>query len=215
MHFKAKLVSWNDIENWCDDLRDSIIESYEPNVIIGLARGGLVPARILSDKMWIKDLVSIKTEHWGITATKDGSAVLKTETNLNLSGKNVLIVDDITDTGESMRIAYDYVKSLNPKVLKTATMLHISRSAFVPDFYSREIKEDEWAWFIFPWNVYEDLDNLLGRSLVVPSDIDEIRGILKNDYDLNTNSVDLEKILEDFEKAGRVRMAGNKWSRKN
>ena len=191
MHFKAKLVTWDDIEDWCDTLREKITGNYAPDVIIGLSRGGLVPARILSDKMWIKDLVSIKTEHWGITATKDGKAVLKNDTKLDISNRKVLIVDDLTDTGESMKVAYEYVKSLNPGTLKTATMLHISRSNFVPDFYADKVTEDNWAWFIFPWNVYEDLDNLIGRSLVGAENLDGIKGLLKRDYDLDTESVDL------------------------
>ena len=36
-----------------------------------------------------------------------------------MDGKKVLLVDDITDTGESMKVALDYIKSLNPSVVKT------------------------------------------------------------------------------------------------
>lgn len=213
MHFKAKLVTWNDIEDWCDTLRDKIAGNYAPDVIIGLSRGGLVPARILSDKMWVKDLVAIKTEHWGITATKDGKAILKNDGKLDISNKKVLIVDDLTDTGESMKVAYDYVNSLGPGALKTATMLHISRSDFVPDFYADEVTEDNWAWFIFPWNVYEDLDNLIGRSLVGPENIEGIKSLLKRDYDLDTDSVNLVKVLADFNKSGRISINDGKYMR--
>ncbi|HKJ96220.1 MAG TPA: phosphoribosyltransferase, partial [Thermoplasmataceae archaeon] len=168
MQFRAKIVSWTDIENWCDRIRHKVMEDYVPDTIIGIARGGLVPARILSDRMWIKDLLSVKTEHWGITATKDGEATLKDSLNGTLEGKRVLVVDDITDTGESLRIASEHVKSLKPESLKTATMLHITRSGFLPDYYAEAIEEKAWTWFIFPWNIYEDLDNLVGRSLVKP-----------------------------------------------
>ena len=99
MEFKANLVSWDEIEEWCKKLRDKIIDSYKPDIIVALSRGGLVPGRILSDMLWIKDIVALKTEHWGVTATRDGKATLKDPGSLNLSGKNVLIVDDITDTG--------------------------------------------------------------------------------------------------------------------
>ena len=49
-----------------------------------------------------KELISIKTEHWGSTANMDGKAVLAGKTNYDMSGKKVLLVDDITDTGESL-----------------------------------------------------------------------------------------------------------------
>ncbi len=211
MQFKAKLVSWMDIESWCDSIRHSVMDSYKPDTIIGIARGGLVPARILSDRMWIKDLLSVKTEHWGITATKDGAASLKSSITSNIEGKRVLLVDDITDTGESLRIASEHVKSLKPGELKTATMLHITRSGFKPDFYAQEVDAKSWTWFIFPWNVYEDLDNLVGRSLVQPLATEELRSVLKNDYELNTDGLNLEEIMSEFSRSGKVTSRDGKW----
>lgn len=213
MQFKARIVSWADIEDWCDRIRHRVMEDFEPDTIIGIARGGLVPARILSDRMWIKNLLSVKTEHWGITATRDGKATLKENLNGTLEGKNVLLIDDITDTGESLRIASEHVKSNKPASMKTATMLHITRSGFVPDYYAEEVDEKGWTWFIFPWNVYEDLDNLVGRSLVKPMDTGEITEALKADYELNTKDVDVQSIMEEFSKAGKIRNNGGKWEK--
>lgn len=213
MQFRAKIVSWGDIERWCDSIRHKIMKDYAPDTIIGIARGGLVPARILSDRMWIKDLLSVKTEHWGITATKDGEATLKGTLNGSLDGKNVLVIDDITDTGESLRVASEYVKSLNPQTLKTATMLHITRSGFLPDYYAEEINEQAWTWFIFPWNIYEDLDNLVGRSLVKPMTTLEVKSTLEADYQLNTDGLDMEVLMSEFEKAGKVTLSEGKWNK--
>ncbi len=215
MQFRARIVSWADIENWCDRIRHKVMDNYEPDTIVGIARGGLVPARILSDRMWIKNLLSVKTEHWGITATKDGNATLKENLNGKLDGKKVLVIDDITDTGESLRIASEHVKSLNPESMKTATMLHITRSGFVPDYFAEEIDEKGWTWFIFPWNVYEDLDNLVGRSLVKPMDTGEISAALEADYQLNTKDVDIQSIMEEFQKAGKIRQVNGKWEKPN
>lgn len=215
MQFKARIVSWTDIENWCDSIRHKVMEDYDPDTIIGIARGGLVPARILSDRMWIKDLLSVKTEHWGITATKNGEATLKSSLNSGLDGKKVLLIDDITDTGESLRIATEHVKSLNPESLKTATMLHITRSGFVPDYYAEKVEEKAWTWFIFPWNVYEDLDNLVGRLLLGAMETEEIKRALESEYDLNTGAIDLERIMREFESAGKITRNAGKWSKKD
>ena len=62
-------------------------------------------SRVLCDYLGVKDLVSLKIEHWGVTATPDGKAQIKYPFDIDLTGKNVLVVDDITDTGESMIIA--------------------------------------------------------------------------------------------------------------
>lgn len=205
MDFRAQLVSWEDIENWCSTIRGKVVQNFTPDVIIGLSRGGLVPARILSDSLWIKDLLSIKTEHWGLTATKSGQAVLNDPGKLNLKGKKVLIVDDITDTGQSMRLAFDFVKGQEPQEVKTATMLHISRSEFVPDYYGQEVSSEQWTWFIFPWNVYEDLDNLLSKSIDGSKfDLKGISDLLHEHYGITISDTHLDRVLRDFVKSGKI-----------
>lgn len=214
MDFRAQIVSWEDIENWCSTIRNKVVENFSPEVIIGLSRGGLVPARILSDSLWIKDLLSIKTEHWGITATKSGEAILNDPGKLNLKGKRVLVVDDITDTGQSMKLAYNFVKSQGPLEVRTATMLHITRSEFVPDYYGEEISQDKWTWFIFPWNVYEDLDNLLSKTLERKLDVPGVKNLLKEHYDLSISDSHLEKVLKDFAKSGKIAYESNLFFKK-
>ncbi len=209
--FKATLVSWDQVDSWCGSISRKIMNKFYPDIIIGIARGGLVPARILSDRLWVKDLISVKTEHWGITATKDGEAVLKTKIDVDIKGKRVLIVDDITDTGESMSLAYNYVKSLGPSEIRSVTMLHISRSTFVPDYYAELITEKNWAWFIFPWNIYEDINNLLKGSNLDDSDADGIRKKLMENYDLDVSSIDIDKIMDDLVYYGKMRKKNGKY----
>ena len=56
---------------------DRIKESdFHPDVIIGLSRGGLVPARMFCDFLHLKDCFTIKVDHWCLTATRDGKAML-------------------------------------------------------------------------------------------------------------------------------------------
>lgn len=164
--FRCMLVSWRNIDAWVYGVIKKMEKSnYKPDVIIGLSRGGLAPARIVSDYLQLKDLYAIKTEHWGITATPDGKAKITQGLPVNIENRKVLLVDDITDTGQSLSIAYEYVKSFKPMELKSATLLHITRSKFVPDFYAEEVPEEKWTWFIFPWNVYEDLTNIITKIL--------------------------------------------------
>ncbi len=213
MEFKARLVTWDEIFKWCVNIRDAVITDYEPDYIIGLSRGGLVPARLLSDMLWIKDLYAVKTEHWGLTATRDGAPTIKKSNEINVNGRNVIIVDDITDTGASMKLAHDYVESLGPKALRTATMLHITHSQFKPDYFSEKVDDTNWTWFIFPWNIHEDLDNLSGRTMVSPMTTSELKGALKNDYDLDIDNNVLEHVLTVMERTGRISKSGTRWKR--
>ena len=213
MQFKAKLVSWNEIETWCDSIREKVSLSFKPDAIVGISRGGLVPGRILSDMMWIKDLQSVKTEHWGLTATVDGKASIKNRSVLFLEKKRVLLVDDITDTGESMTLAKEYISEFSPMEVRTAALLHINRSRFVPDFYAEEIDNSNWTWFIFPWNIHEDLDNLSSRTMVSPMTTSELKAALKNDYDLDIANNVLEHVLTVMERTGRISKSGTMWKK--
>ena len=39
MQFKAKLVSWNEIETWCDSIREKVSLAFKPDAIVGISRG--------------------------------------------------------------------------------------------------------------------------------------------------------------------------------
>ena len=173
---------------------DRIKESdFHPDVIIGLSRGGLVPARMFCDFLHLKDCFTIKVNHWGLTATKDGKAKLTHKLDMDLTGKSVLIVDDITDTGQSMKLAKKHIEELNPSMIKTATLVHLDQSEYVPDFYGHE---REWAWIVFPWNHREDLVNLIGKIIGKEEKaVDKIKQELKTNFNLDIDTPEVEEVL--------------------
>ena len=143
----VKVVSWNEIVELSTKLAEKIIDSnYNVDVIIAIARGGLVPARLLADILGIFDVLSIKVEHWVVTASHTPEAKIKYPFKLDLQGKNVLIVDDITDTGDSIDLSKKYViENFNTTNVKTATLQYIKPVAKVtPDYYAEEITN--WTW---------------------------------------------------------------------
>ena len=133
---------------------------WKPDAIVGIARGGWVHARIACDLLGVKELFSVKVDHWGVTATKDGKAKLTIPLTGDVKGKRVLVVDDITDTGESLTTTVEHVKEFGPSDVKSATLIHIAGSKFIPDYYGVEVS---WAWEIWPWNYYEDLSSLISK----------------------------------------------------
>ena len=176
---------------------------YQPDVIVGLARGGWVLARVLCDFVGVKDLVSLKVEHWGVTATPDGTAKIKNEIHMDLKGKKVLVVDDLTDTGESMCIAVDYIKSLKPNQIRTASLQHITGAKFKSDYIGEEIS---WVWVIFPWNFTEDLCTIVPKvcrriqANFESADATQIKDELKQSYCINTNEETICEILQEIKR---------------
>jgi hypoxanthine phosphoribosyltransferase len=209
--FPARLASWEDIERWAREGAWKVLEDgWRPDVVVGLARGGWVPARLYCDYIGVKDLVSLKVEHWGVTATPDGKARLKYGSTYNLEGKKVLIVDDISDTGESLTLARNYVEAQKPGEIKTATLLTIKGSRFKPDYYAEEI---EWAWIVFPWNFVEDIINLVGNILEEKEAVstDEIIDLFKELHGLEVPRGKLEEALRMAEYRKVLKFREGKW----
>ena len=90
---KCYFVSWDKAYRLGRIIARKINKSgFIPDLVIGVARGGLVPARIVCDFLHQKDLTSIKVEHWGIAVTH-GTARIKfpLPEEIDISGKRILV----------------------------------------------------------------------------------------------------------------------------
>jgi hypoxanthine phosphoribosyltransferase len=201
--FECEVMNWNLFYILSKQVAKKINSSnFKPDQIIGLARGGWVLARVLCDLVGVKDLTSLKVEHWGVTATPDGKAILKHPFIMDLTGKRVLVVDDITDTGESMQIAVDYIRSLNPSEIRSATLRHIRSSKFQPDYFAEEIT---WHWVIFPWNFMEDMINIVQKVLKFvdsSESTEQIKRKLKQLYKIDITEETLMEIMQELKHRG-------------
>lgn len=188
------LISWDEILELSDIVTEKILNAnFEPNIIVGITRGGWIPSMLLSDRLQVKDLLSVRIQHWGITAEKDKNAKIVVPIKKNLSGKKVLLVDDLTDTGESMLLAKNHAYELNAKEVKTATLIHKEQSLFEPDFYAKKI--EKWVWVILPWNIYEDLTNLISKFPEKNLSVDEIHSKLKKEFSIDVNKDIIRKVM--------------------
>jgi uncharacterized protein len=192
---RCRRATWTEVDGWADRLAEQVRSArHVPDTLVGLTRGGWVPARMLSDRLGVKRLVSVRAQHWGVTATLDGAAALSEGLSGPITGENVLIVDDITDTGESLQLALEHVRAAGPARVETATFLHIPRSKVVPTYFAEEIPRDAWVWVVFPWNYWEDLVALAQKAAEVTPGLDPIRTTLRERCGLDVPRSDLERI---------------------
>ena len=195
---RCRLATWTDVDRWADRLAERIRSVPAiPETIVGLTRGGWVPGRLLCDRLAVKRLVSLRAQHWGVTATPDGTAQLTEGLSGPVSGQKVLVVDDITDTGESLSLAAAHVGEQRPARLETAAFLHIAHSKFVPTYYAEEIPRDSWVWVVFPWNYWEDLASLAVRAAELGRGVATVRETLRTKAGLDVPLADLERVAEN------------------
>lgn len=206
--FKCYMVSWDEAYQLAKSLAYKIKSSgFKPDMVIGVARGGFVPARIVCDILFQKDLASVRVEHWGI-ASSLGKAKIKypLPEEADIAGKKILIVDDVADSGGTYAAILDYMKGKAPAEIKTASLHYKTCSSFIPDYWGE--KQDTWQWIIYPWAVYEDMAGFIGKVLVQPMTKNEIRKALRQNFDIKIQGKELLEILDDMHLAGELKKTG-------
>jgi uncharacterized protein len=189
---KCRRATWADVDRWAEAIaREVRARDHAPETIVGLTRGGWVPARLLCDHLGVKRLLSLRAQHWGVTATKSGAAELTEGLSGSPTGQTVLVVDDITDTGESLALAVAHVQAQQPSRLESAALLHIERATFEPTYHAERIPREGWVWIVFPWNYWEDLAALAQRAAAERPGIEAVQRTLRETCGLDVPRADL------------------------
>lgn len=206
---KCKIVTFKEVHEMVKRLSEEVKASgYKPTTIIGLARGGWIPARLMCDFLGITDLLSLKVEHWLQTGRTKDEATIRYPLNADFSGKELLVVDDITDTGKSLITSTEYLRRLNPSEMRTATMQYLPTSKFRPDYFAEEVKA--WAWFIYPWNWIEDTSTLIVRLMGTERgrrwSLRDINSGLEESFEIRWDEATLRHMLRVMGERGQVEL---------
>lgn len=137
-------------EDFIDSL-NKIVEQIEnsnwsPNVIISINRGGCVPGIYLSHRLNLKHKV-IDIQLRDSNRSPDFKLVKQKIKRFD----NILLVDDINDSGKTLKTIYDLINAYSKKIYN-ATLIYNQESIIKTDFYGRMIKRSEDKnWYVFPW----------------------------------------------------------------
>jgi hypothetical protein len=155
-----EIPSWERIYELLLDLASKIQNSdFKPDVIVGISRGGWPPARIMSDLLENPELANVKAEFYlGVAKTK-GEPVITQPVSVSVRGKRVLVVDDVADTGKSLRLVRTHLRQQGATEVKIATIYYKPWSIVKPDWYERETSR----WIVFPWERKETVRNLVEK----------------------------------------------------
>ena len=121
---------------------------FEPEILLAVARGGLTLSHLMAQAMDMRNLYTLNSIHY------EGELKLDTFNIFNIPdvshAKRVLIVDDIVDSGETMREILKVLNEKFPKVeFKLATLFYKKTAVLRPDYSVREANE----WIDFFWEV--------------------------------------------------------------
>lgn len=135
-------VSWEQIDQAIDYL-GSILKGQKWDGILGIARGGLIPATMLAHKLEMNNMQIISVEGYDHMSKKDHLTIKKIPTEPG-DGKNWVIVDDIADTGRTL-VA---LRKIYPKATYVALYVKPTGKHLV-DHCGQTVTDD--CWISFPW----------------------------------------------------------------
>ncbi|MFA1610166.1 phosphoribosyltransferase [Halobellus rubicundus] len=220
--FNCTITNWEYIYGLCRDVADQVkAADFEPDVVVALARGGWFAGRCICDFLGLDDLTSLKMEHYVGTAQKsDEPEVRYPMPEGSVEGKDVLIIDDIADTGGSIERAYEYVTDRAAGEVRTATLQLLQTSAFEPDFVGERL--EEWTWIVYPWNFIEDMIDLVSgvmeKADAETFEVEDIRHYLSEYHSVDRIEMEIaqpgrmDEVMTEMDRRGYVESAdGAAW----
>jgi hypoxanthine phosphoribosyltransferase len=133
---------------------------YQPDIIVGIAQGGIIPMRILSDLLKNPQTTTITIEFYTNIAQTNIQPILKQPLTIPINGKKILIVDDISDSGQSLKIAKQHLTTKGATETKIATLYTKTTTQTIPDYVEKTTNH----WIIFPWEIKETLQNIIKKQ---------------------------------------------------
>lgn len=156
-----EVPTWNQIYEMLIEQSEKIRQThYQPDLIIAVARGGLVPARILTDLLETPQVATIKIEFYKDIAEPNIQPILKQPLTMEVTGKKILIVDDISDSGQSLKTAKQHLIEKGALETRIATLYAKKTTATMPE-YVEKITD---CWIVFPWEIKETLRQILQKQ---------------------------------------------------
>lgn len=161
--FKKQSVSYRQADKMCRNLGEKVVQDcvasgFKYDGLIYIPRGGLFPANIIARILGLDG-----TQMYAFGLSSYDSSCDKYNNKLStgqllsrdiVEGKTLLLVDEVCDSGRSLKFVYDQLYALGAKVVKTA-VIHfkpdLSQTDFVPDFYITTTKK----WVSYPWCRYD------------------------------------------------------------
>lgn len=147
---QKEILTWEGFGTAQRELAQQIADSgFNPDIIIAVARGGLLPAGALSYSLGVKLSDAINVEFYtDVQETLPDPVLLEPLLDTDsISNKKLLVVDDVADSGRTLHLVLNLLKQHGAEV-RSAVLYGKSRSEIAPDYVWKHTDE----WIVFPWS---------------------------------------------------------------
>lgn len=155
-----EVPTWDQVYNLLLSLADKIRRGeFKSDIIVGVSRGGWLPTRVLSDLLCNPNVASVRTELYEGVAEARCAPILTQPVSVPVEGKKLLVVDEVADTGRSLKLVKEHAVEHGASEVKVATVYCKPWSITKPDYYEKESS----CWIVFPWETKETVGRILGK----------------------------------------------------
>lgn len=144
---EKEYISWDEVQSLSDELSEKIkahCDDLSSATLVAVSRGGLVPTQLISYKLNIKDIRIMKLSSY--TNSNERSQIKDTSTDRLFDGRCVYVIDDLADSGETIR----YIRQNYP-TSNICTMLIKTCCKEKPDITTSKVIDGN-TWLVFPWD---------------------------------------------------------------
>ncbi len=147
-------IDWQKLHRAVVSIACKILEEKEEfDTIIAVVKGGLIPARLLSDVLGIDEIGFIGVKLYKGVGEKEKTPKLTIPPTPPPTNKRILVVDDIVDTGTTLQLVIDELNRYTPAKIRTAAIFVKPWTFIRPDYYYETTSK----WIVFPWELGESI----------------------------------------------------------
>lgn len=141
-------ITWNEVKDLSDELAYKIkshCQDLETATLVAVSRGGLIPAQLIAYKLNIRDVRVMKLISYN--ENNEREEIKDISTDRLFDGNNVYIIDDLADSGETIK----YIRKNFPNS-NICTLLKKDCCRENPSISTSRIIEEK-TWLVFPWDL--------------------------------------------------------------
>lgn len=145
-----EILTWDGFATMSRELAQMIADSdFEPEILIGVARGGMIPAGALTYSLGVKLTDAINVEFYtDVSATLPDPVLLAPMLDIeSIRGKRVLVVDDVADSGRTLALVLELLAKFGAEV-RSAVIYAKPTTIVNPDYVWKATDK----WIVFPWS---------------------------------------------------------------
>lgn len=147
---EREILTWELFGEASRALAEQVADSgYEPSIVLGVARGGLMPAAAMAYALGVKNLFTMNVEFYtGVDQRLDFPVMLPPLLDaVDIAGARVLVADDVADTGATLKLVTDFCAEHVADV-RCAVLYEKPHSVIKCEYVWRRTE----LWVNFPWS---------------------------------------------------------------